>query len=1271
MTRAPAYRMISRELSEVAPSYTVVVVGSGYGAGVAASRLARANQTVCVFERGREIPPGNYPDKLADARGSMQANTARGTIGDAAALFDLHVNPDTWALVGCGLGGTSLINANVTLEIDRRLFDANHWPRVFRDHPDALDKYYQRARMMLDSKPYPENYPKLGKLEALEKAAKSLGQPFYRPPIAVNFEDRTNPFGVAQPACTNCGDCCSGCNYGAKNTTLMNYLPDAHNHGAQIFTQAKVIRVERAGPRWRVHFEPNGEGAKGAAGSVLADHVILGAGALGSTEILLRSAEHGLQVSPTLGSRFSGNGDALGFSYDSYWKTEESLDGQGTKTLAADPIYAIGMGANDEPKKAFPGPCIAGIIDIRGLPEVREGLVIEEGVAPGILATMLPPAFFFADAMAGSFTRFGLDEVEPRLLDAKALGTSFQNNPGSIADWAYKGPVARTQTYLVMSVDDARGKLTLANDRLAIDWPDAGREKTMVRDDDWMKRAALAINGQYFPDPLWTGPLGKKTITVHPVGGCAMADDATQGVVDDACRVFSGATGTEVHRGLYVCDGAVMPGAVGVNPLLTITAVAERAVELIAEREHWKIDWAMTASGKLPPSLPSPPIAPPKMPGEHPASQSEGHGIWGALKHIVESAEEHLASPVWELLRKIEQAFEDGAIVLAKDLIKELIRLYPDMMSPQFSFTETMHGFVSLRDTTDKATRSERISTDFAKAAAWGECEGQTCAFELTIDSSDLNALVSRTNHEATISGTVTCPLVASLPMKVREGRFRLLTVDPSHAERWLMTYDMVLERPDGTCHFFGYKELEQRNHSDPWTDLTKLFIQIREGTDSTGKLLAEGILRLGPEDLMWQASSMRMEPQHGIVGKLIDHFPAARDAIAEYFAAKFAGFFAGTVFQAYGGMLATLSDFPATEAAAYEPRKLRLPNPESHYVKTRDGVMIGLTRYEGGKKGPVVLAPGFSVKAKSFATPTVDENLAETLVAHGYDVWLFDYRASGDSGNSRTRPPAFTIDDIARLDWPAAVEFIRKETGAETLQAMAHCVGSMSLLMGLGCGAVTGFRSVMASQLTLHPVTNWLNYVKSDLGMAQLLGGLSILDGVFDFTPDPANQTSNKIDVVAYQVPVPEGQECKNPTCRRVFAVYGPSYDHSKLGHDTHVALAGMFSRISTRPFDQLQLIMATGHAVAADGSNPYTSVDAARRMVLPITFLSGVNNQIFYPESGQRTRAWLSVINPDHAELYQQILFPDYAHMDLFIGRKAARDVSPTIVQELDKYN
>lgn len=1270
---------IARSLERIEGHYTVVVVGSGYGAGVAASRMARAGQRVCVLERGKERIPGEYPDKLADARSAMQANTSRGIIGEPDAMFDLHVNEDMWALVGCGLGGTSLINANVALEIDRRPLELEHWPKAFRDDPALLDAYYARARAMLDAAPYPDTYPELGKLKALEQAADRLGQPFYRPPIAVNFEDRTNRFGVPQPACTNCGDCCSGCNVGAKNTTLMNYLRDAHNHGAQIFTQARVLHVERDGECWRVHYEPNGPDAPGEAGSVTADHVFLGAGSLGSTEILLRSRDKGLNLSDRLGEHFSGNGDALGFSYDSYWKTRThtvttsgkvTTDDKTADKLVAEPVYAIGIGANDVPKEKYPGPCIAGVIDIRGVPDVEQGLVIEEGVPPGIVSTTLPPAFFFAEAYAGSFTRFGFDQIEPRLLDAKAMGEGFQKDPGNLTDWSYKGPMARTQSYLVMSVDDAGGRLTLVGDRLTIDWPGAGAIDAMKRDSDWMELAANAISGQYFPDPLWTDPLGKKLITVHPVGGCAMGDDAASGVIDDACRVFAGREGTDVYPGLYVCDGAAMPGAVGVNPLLTISAVAERAVELAAEREGWSIDWSEGAATALPPPAPEK-EAPTELP------DSKKHYVEAFAGKIDTWVGDSATLAVAKQIATIAHLFEEGFVEQGKQAVKKLVRSYPDRMSPQFQFTERMHGWVSTDGIDNDAPAIERISDDFETSSAWGEREGQTCSFELTVHTDDLHDMVSRPGHTARLTGTVTCPLLAAAPMTVKSGTFHLLVVDETKPQGWLMTYDMVLEGPDGPVKFHGHKVLEQRRGSDPWTDLTKLFVTIHDGADGEGALLAQGILRLTAEDLMWQASTIKLDLQQGLVGWLVGKVPKARAAIAEYFAATFAGLFGMTTFQAYGGMLAALKDFPKAEARAKgldEPKvspSLARYKPQSHIVPSHGDITIGLTNYRGGTKGPVVLAPGFSVRAWSFAAATVPDNLVEQLCARGYDVWLFDYAASADSGNSREQPPAFTIDDIAQYDWPAATEFILRQTGADSLQAMAHCVGSMSLLMGLGKGWVTGYRQVLSSQLTLHPVTDWLNYLKADLNMSALMGRISRLDGVFDFTPDSDDETSNEIDAVAYQIPVPEGQACNNPTCRRVFGVYGPSYDHGQLSHDTHVALASMFSRISLTPFAQLQDIMRQGRAVSAAGQDWYTSAEAARRMALPITFLAGSTNQIFYPESGQRTLAWLQTHNPDHQDLYKQILFPGYAHMDLFIGRNAGRDIAPAIVAELDRYN
>jgi choline dehydrogenase-like flavoprotein len=617
----------------------------------------------------------------------------------------------------------------------------------------------------------------------------------------------------------------------------------------------------------------------------------------------------------------------------------------------------------------------------------------------------------------------------------------------------------------------------------------------------------------------------------------------------------------------------------------------------------------------------------------------------------------------------IEHAALRGALDEARRAVKKLVVEHPDLMSPGFGFTERMAGFVSAEGLGNPCAPGERISDDFAAGAAWGESEGTACAFELTVHTDDLNALVARPDHEGVLTGEVTCDLVSSRPMKVREGRFNLLTVDPDCPERWLMSYVMVLEREAGEpVHFHGFKSLQQRKGSDPWTDLTTLFVTISEGADGTGAVLAKGVLELNLTDLMWQAKSFDLPCQDNLVGHLIERVPAAKNAIAEYFLAKFAALFGLASFQAYGGMLATLNDFPGQQAAQLRHRTLDAPEATRHLVPTADEWNVALTRYRGGAKGPVLLAPGFSVKASSFAADTVARNLVEELCAADYDVWLFDYRASADSGNPVDPPKPFTIDDIAQHDWPAAVDFVRAQTGAESVQAMAHCVGSMSLLMALSAGHVSSIRSVVSSQLTLHPVTDWMNYLKADIGTAKLIGQVAQLGGHIGFAPG-GTDLDYEIDAVAWNLPVPEGQECKNPACRRVFGIFGPSYDHAQLGHDTHVAIGSMFSDISLKPFDQLSAIMHEGRVVDAAGEDAYLAAANARRMALPITFLSGANNQIFYPEGAQRTRAWLAAHN-DPA-LYDQIVIPEYAHMDLFIGRSAARDVAPIIIEQLDRFN
>lgn len=547
---------LATPIDQMSRSYDVVVVGSGYGGAIAASRLARAGLEVCLLERGRELLPGEFPETAAGGLREIQMDWPDRRVGSPTALFDFHLNPDISVLSGCGLGGTSLINANVAIAPDPRIWLEPVWPEALRaDVETRVEEGVRRAHEMLRPTSFPERLDPPRKLIALQRSAAHMGARSYRPPITVNFQSGVNHVGVEQPACNGCGNCVGGCNTGAKNNLIMNYLPDAWNHGARIFTRTAVRRVERRGKRWLVRFDLMDPGAErfGPQGYfVAADIVILAAGSLGSTEVLLRSREAGLATSDRVGHGFTGNGDVLGFAYNA----DVAVGGIGTTRT-----------------EGGPGPCITGVIDLRKAGGLEEGMIIEEGVIPSTLAPILATSFLVGSRFVGRDTDSGLgDFAREKFREVQALV------PGGST-----GAVGNTQTFLVMAHDDSSGRIHLEEDRVRISWPDVGRQEVFERIDHALLRATAGIGGTYVKNPIWAERMGNSLVTVHPLGGCGMAETAELGVVDHRGRVFAGPSGDRVHEGLYVCDGAVIPRSLGVNPLLTISALAERTCALLAE----------------------------------------------------------------------------------------------------------------------------------------------------------------------------------------------------------------------------------------------------------------------------------------------------------------------------------------------------------------------------------------------------------------------------------------------------------------------------------------------------------------------------------------------------------------------------------------------------------------------------------------------------------------------------------------------------------------
>ena len=572
---------LSIPITKLKHAYEVVVIGSGYGGAIAASRMARAGRQVCLLEKGKEFVAGEFPVSLTQAAGEMQVHKGSKIIGDDNGLYEFVVGKDITVFKGCGLGGTSLVNANVSIEAEERVFDDEIWPATLRNNMDTLSEGISLAREMLLPTPYPEGkngYPVLDKTSGMRASAKEMKEAFRLLDINVTFENKTNHVGVQQCKCINCGDCVTGCNHKAKNTTAMNYLPDAVNHGAEIFTEVGVSHVKKVKDHWQVYYKIYNTGREKFDAPLLflcAKNVFICAGSLGSTEIMKRSERHGLSLSAMLGKQFTGNGDVLGFGYNN----DRPINGIGL----GDKIKKQATGQDCNPHINNVGPCITSVIDMRHKSALEDGMTLEEGSVPAPIRSVLMPMLTSFSRLIGKDTDAGfVDFIKEKWRELKSL-----------VGGPYKGAINHTQVYLVMSHDSSAGEMDLnQDDHLEISWEGVGKEDIFKKVSAKLKAATKALGGNYVKNPTWTKLMNYDLVTVHPLGGCAMGENAATGVTNHKGQVFSGKTGTRLYAGLYVMDGAILPRSVGTNPLLTISGLAERNAKLIAEDQGWQIDYS-------------------------------------------------------------------------------------------------------------------------------------------------------------------------------------------------------------------------------------------------------------------------------------------------------------------------------------------------------------------------------------------------------------------------------------------------------------------------------------------------------------------------------------------------------------------------------------------------------------------------------------------------------------------------------------------------------
>jgi cholesterol oxidase len=589
-------------------NFDAIVIGTGFGGTIAATKLVAKGKKVLMLERGtwwitpeklgkppegakkpipvwakEQNPPHpvqywprpDYKDGMLDFFASMRLQTNKD------GLYQYSMFKEADILTASGVGGGSLIYSNVTVRPQAEVLGGiglNLGDAEYQAAQDWMADFRGKLQFIVTKIPLPgkdvknlnkdDDYLYLDRARVLRdagaKAAAKLGlqMPWEPLPLSVvEYEDGpTTGAGKTHTFCERQGRCILGCLPAARHTlnkTLYNRILSDPTKGAALYPLAEVRDIKRVADGYEVNFIDNRNGQKQTAKAAL---VFLAAGTLGTTEILLRSRDKGglkFHHRPDgkflLGSHFSTNGDFGAFAV-------------GT-TL---PVYsARGPINTSELRVKFQGTHIT----------------VEDAAIPAMFASIASTALGVLDN-AGKAKLFKekmtLSWQLKALPDLRDLFPLF---PNTYDPTSYETPqemVANIFFFNIMAQDDASGRFELRNDNIDLSWETPVANKPVwAKVESLLQALVTEMGGSYVPFPLWKGLGNKKLVVTHPLGGCPIAPTSMDGAVDEFGRVYDGNKpfgSTDVYPGLYVVDGSAIPGAVATNPTLTIAAQAIKTV---------------------------------------------------------------------------------------------------------------------------------------------------------------------------------------------------------------------------------------------------------------------------------------------------------------------------------------------------------------------------------------------------------------------------------------------------------------------------------------------------------------------------------------------------------------------------------------------------------------------------------------------------------------------------------------------------------------------